>query len=278
MHIRAHTYDANGRPLPVTPLSATFDLNQPGVDIADMRSALDRLVQDVGGPDASDANVSANNSRPDRSDGDISMAETELCTEESSELLANLKASFSSGPLPLQRMSTAPAAPSLPSTLLPSFTPQSRSASGGSIPPAPPPKENGKSARQMREELIREKRREARARDSGEFIPPRRDAAGNLLEGSPSHRRMSSGRPSARRSLSTGDAEDLLSNQDAARRRVSVLRNQRGGVLGGLLEDEEAPLTDSIERELRRKMEEETRKVCYPLYPPHIFGYVDNRR
>lgn len=263
VHVRAHTYDTNGRPLPMTPLSATFDFNHPGVDIADMRSALDRLVQDVGGRDVSDMNASAsaNNSRPDRSDGDISMAETELCTEESTELLAPLKASLSERPLPMRRNATAPTAPSLPSTLLPSFTPQSRSASGGSIPPAPPPKESGKSARQEREELIKEKRREARARDSGEFIPPRRNAAGNRLDGSPATRRRSSGRPSARRSLSTGDAEDMLSNQDAARRRVSVLKNQRGGVLGVPLEDEEDPLTDCIERELKRKMHDESRKV-----------------
>lgn len=36
-----------------------------------------------------------------------------------------------------------------------------------------------------------------------------------------------------------------------AQRRVSVLKNQLGGVLGMAIEDEEDKLTDSIEKELR---------------------------
>ena len=208
LHLRAHTYDFNGRPL--TPVSANFDFNQPGVDIADMRSALDRLVDDVS---ATGVNISAkvNHSTATTSDGDISMAETELITEESGELLANLKESLRGKPSASQSFGNV-AGPSLPSTFVPNSTAQPGTVSNGSPPPPPPPKDKGKSARQEREELIKERRRQARARDSGEYIPPRRDAAGNLLEGSPASRRRSGGRPSARRSLSTGDADDLMSS------------------------------------------------------------------
>ncbi len=109
----------------------------------------------------------------------------------------------------LERMASAPAAPtapSRPSTFTPASVPVSRAPSTGFIPPA----KEGMSARQQREEMIREKRREQKLRDSGEFyIPPRRDLAGKLVDDSPAARRHSGGRPSNRRSLSTGDAEDL---------------------------------------------------------------------
>lgn len=231
---RAHTldFDQHGQAVG-TPVSATFDFTQPGMDIADMdmRSALDRLVDDVNSSRAMDVDGAdavptkeVSHSRADRSnltisDGDVSVADTEILSEEGSGLLSNLPASMSTKERPtLGRAGTAPVL-SLPSTFDAPVVPGSRVASNASVPPSPPPKDggagNGKSARQQREELIREKRREARARDSGEYVPPRRDGGGNLLEleGSPASRRAaaSGGRPSARRSLSTGDAEDLMS-------------------------------------------------------------------
>ena len=215
------------------PISAMIDFSQPGVDIAemDMRSALDRLVDDVSIAGGVEPPTSANVSTRDRSgvsvsDGDLSMAESEMITEESMELLASLRESVRG-------------APQLPELSIPENLPLSRAASGiahvastpgaGPVPvlvlntelsppppPVPPkspatPTTPGKSARESRDEMIREKRREARARESGEyFVPPRRDAAGNLLDESPDRRRRSSGRPKPRRSLSTGVAEDLM--------------------------------------------------------------------
>ena len=58
-----------------------------------------------------------------------------------------------------------------------------------------------------RERKIKEIRRRLRARESGDFIPHRRSADGTPVE----MLFHSSGRPSRRRSLSTGDAEDFTS-------------------------------------------------------------------
>ncbi|KAH8115290.1 hypothetical protein DFH11DRAFT_1854440 [Phellopilus nigrolimitatus] len=277
LHDRAHTVDFDDEfppvpppPLASTPLSATFDFSQPGVDIAemDMRSALDRLVDDVsiaGGGERVNTSAQGDRSGATTSDGDISMAETELITEESTELLANLRGSLRAKPstVPVPQRAGAAPSPARPETQPPFLSPQSRTVSSASIvPPPPPPKSPGKSARQAREEMIKEKRKQARARDSGEyFVPPRRDAAGNLIEES-SARRRSSGRPSARRSLSTGDAEDILDDGPASQRRVSVLKHQRGGVLGMTVD--EAPLTESIERELK-SLDDPKKKKSYEL-------------
>ena len=108
-------------------------------------------------------------------------------------------------------------------------------------------------------------------RESGEyFVPPRRDASGKLIDESPASKRKSGQRPSAGRSMSTGDAEDLLrevcilpvpesspsntrSQGTSTQRRVSVLRHRRGGVLGVDLEDGDGILSASIQRELRKR-------------------------
>ncbi|KAI0918902.1 hypothetical protein AcV5_001963 [Taiwanofungus camphoratus] len=65
-------------------------------------------------------------------------------------------------------------------------------------------------------------------------------------------RAFQEGRPSRRRSLSTGDAEDLRANHPgAAQRRAAALRN--GGFLQvPSIENNEDPLADSIDRELKR--------------------------
>lgn len=227
----AHSHDAEGRPLESTPLSATFDFSHPGVDVAEMRSALDRLVDEVSintegaGEDEGQSKMMHTSCLLERSvdrsfatsEGDVSMAETEVITVESTELLASLSMPGRNGPPPMERTTSAPAAPLYPSTFTPSSVPASRVPSTSALPPIPAPKD-GKSARQLREEMIKEKRREQRARDSGEyFIPPRRDIAGKLMDESPASRRQSGGRPSARRSLSTGDAQDLLSEVSLSR-------------------------------------------------------------
>lgn len=317
-HGRSYTYDFDERPpsapakiapapAQLSPMAPSFDFGQPGVDIAemDMRSALERLVDDVsiagGGTVAGSVRsnrlsmdmgmeVDMDNSGATQSDGDASMAgTTETVDTENTELLAYLRDDGGERERPhVQRAGTAPL-PALPATSTPDRPPQSRSVSAvsiagggegedltplipGSAPsnsnansnanpnpipisaPAPlrpthrdqaglglgagpsssrlpqapplPPKSPEKSARQVREEMIREKRRQARARESGEyFVPPRRDAAGNLMEESPASRRKSGElrpRMVSGRSMSTGDAEDLLSAEVCASRFVIV--------------------------------------------------------
>lgn len=104
-----------------------------------------------------------------------------------------------------------------------------RTASGSTIPPPPPPKD----AIRSREELVLEKRREARRREEDEsmgyYTPPR-----------PSDRAfIKANQEKRRRSRSTGDVEE---------------RARRGGGLLDVegLEREEEDLQDSIQRELRK--------------------------
>lgn len=202
---------------PERPVSQSFC--PPGVDIADMRSALDRLVEDVK-TNAAASHDQANMSGISQvtSEGDISMAETELLSNEGCPADVAMYASlpepqFEPQPQHIERAATAPIIP-LPSSFSETPLTDLPTSLGDSPPPPPVPAKpkNGKTARQEREEIIKEKRRLARARDSGEFVPPRRDAGGNLMEASPKAKKLiGMGRPSRRRSMSTGDAEDLLS-------------------------------------------------------------------
>ena len=331
-HQRAYTYDFDERPLPLpefedesepeephakesrSPVSANFDFAKPGVDIAemDMRSALDRLVDDVsiaGGVEPSQAEHSMDRlhdqSMTSTAEGEASMGEM---TADGHGLLSSLtepKSPIARAELSLGHSSSMPTmssamprqsssegtedygsdedepmavdieVPTRPSHSASDFSSQQ-------APPVPPktPEKPQKSARQAREEMIRERRREARARESGEyFVPPRRDAAGNLMDESPASRRRSGGnrRPSARRSMSTGDVKQAFDEDGDvnempvdARRRVSQLKKQKGGVLGMTLQDED--FQSSIERELKRK-DKDGKKVC----PSCIFIECDGR-
>lgn len=106
------------------------------------------------------------------------------------------------------------------------------SSSATSIPPPPPPKENNIKAR---EQLILEKRREARRAEEGDFIPRRGN--GQRLQA-----QLGLGRPSRRRSMSAGDAQDL------AKRRIDQLLSV--GDMEKLVEED--LLSQSIERELKK--------------------------
>ncbi|KAJ7125048.1 hypothetical protein C8R44DRAFT_980288 [Mycena epipterygia] len=102
-----------------------------------------------------------------------------------------------------------------------------------SLPPPPvPPKDNIRS----REAMIIEKRREMRRVEDGEYdyVPP-----------APAMH-LSVGRPSARRSMSTGDAEELV------RLRGKGLLDVGAGT--------DDPLGDSIEKELNKREEPHKRK------------------
>ncbi|EPQ54980.1 hypothetical protein GLOTRDRAFT_76289 [Gloeophyllum trabeum ATCC 11539] len=117
--------------------------------------------------------------------------------------------------------------------------PSSRSVSETSIPPPVP----AKDAIRTREELIIEKRREARRRElDDDYLPP---STSNLGHGLPSTANIA-GRPSRRRSMSTGDALDML-----AQRRASDMRDSK--LLDVPLEAEDDALGDSIDRELRKR-------------------------
>ena len=200
------------------------------VDV-DMKSALDRLMDDVAGTRVDDSVMS---------EGDGESYDTD-------RYHARGKRTPASIPRHMERAATD-------SALLGNgggngFV--SRTVSGSSIAPAVPPKDNIKS----REEMIIEKRREARRRDEDEslgyYTPPR------IGEGSGRH--LSVGRPSRRRSMSTGDAEVL---GGGAKRRGAAMRGGDEGLLDVVPQGvEEDPLGDSIEKELRN-LEGPHKRVC----------------
>ena len=126
--------------------------------------------------------------------------------------------------------------------------PSSRSASTSSLAPPLPPPPPPKDAIRTREQMIIEKRRELRRREEEETMgiatPPRHV---NSIK-----RLAVEGRPSKRRSMSAGDAEDL---EQARARELSgdPGRSERGLLDVVPLEaGEEVPLADSIARELRK--------------------------
>ncbi|KAG6857713.1 hypothetical protein H0H87_004129 [Tephrocybe sp. NHM501043] len=133
----------------------------------DMRSALDRLMDDVAGAHADDS----------------------VMTEEDDSFdIPQSSRPHSSDPRFMERAVTD-------SRLLHNNGFVSRNASvssASSIPPPPPPKDNIRS----REQMILERRREARRIENEEFTPPKAGGGRQQLL-----------RPSRRRSMSTGDAD-----------------------------------------------------------------------
>lgn len=193
----------------------------------DMKSALDRLMDDVagvGGPEGDDSIMTECKSympppnvgsRPNRS--------------------------------PLARAMTEPT-PLLHTPTGIGFSPdKDRSDSSMEVvPPMPPPKDNINH----REQLILEKRREMRqleakfdeeSEHSREYSCPPRPAIQSKTKNA-EQQLLGVGRPSRRRSMSTGDAE--------------ILRKRTGeGLLDGVVSESNDALSDSIEKELKKFVE-----------------------
>lgn len=240
--------------LPCTAMgeSLTFDMEQFGmgstVDV-DMKSALDRLMDDVAG--------SVNGDEFERKDRDVGTMKVEAVMEgvqagrfevddsigtETEEDDTSLDPAIGMGRPPIARAATESGLFVDPGSSLapisPTTTGPGRTASGSTIPPPPPPKD----AIRSREELIIEKRREARRREEDENVgywtPPR---PSEMALG------LGKGRPSRRRSRSTGDMEEL------ARRNEKTASSGDGFLnVGGLEEQGEDDLGNSIQRELRK--------------------------
>jgi hypothetical protein len=189
----------------------------------DMRSALDRLMEDVAGR---------------------RVGGSKLTEEESSYLHQQGQPSTSTHPHP----NSVDHAVSDSALLHDSFA--SRNPSGSSTltaPPPVPPKDNIRS----REQMIIEKRREVRRMEKSEgmdyYVPPKAGGPGKKGQ-----EFLGVGRPSRRRSMSTGDAEAL---RGGAKERGDVLLDLPVGRVGS----DNDPLGDTIEKELK-KWDTETHK------------------
>ncbi|KAK7057519.1 PH domain-containing protein [Favolaschia claudopus] len=182
----------------------------------EMRSALDQLIDDVGG-----AQVGVRDDSMRTED-----AENSLRSEEVAQTRAPVRAATDSALLMMNQVGAG----------LSRQVSVASSSSLLSLPPPPvPPKDNIRS----REQLILEKRREMRRfeEEGNDYVPPPQQNSSMLRAGN--------GRPSARRSMSTGDVEEL------ARMRGKDLLNV------GTDKDD---LRDSIERELNKMEEPHKRK------------------
>ena len=117
---------------------------------------------------------------------------------------------------------------------------------GARVDDSPPPPVPVKDNIRQREQIILEKRREARRLE---------EEGMDELDLNQSHQKhLGVGRPSRRRSMSTGDAETL---GGGAKKRGDILLEKVG------LDD---PLGDSIEQELRKLVEPPKKGVSYPFY------------
>ncbi|KAI0629085.1 hypothetical protein C8Q77DRAFT_1144912 [Trametes polyzona] len=126
-----------------------------------------------------------------------------------------------------------------------------------SAPPA-------KDAIRAREELIKAKKREARRLEEGSDLddesllqrrpaPTRSTMAVNAVSPGMLHpAAASAGRPTRRRSMSTGDAEDILTRIPGASQRRAAALHQEGLLDITALRGEDDPLADSINRELKK--------------------------
>ncbi|KAI0349954.1 hypothetical protein OH77DRAFT_1464614 [Trametes cingulata] len=122
-----------------------------------------------------------------------------------------------------------------------------------------------KDAIRAREELIKAKKREARRIEEGldsdeeEQLATRARTASGHAAGDVSSPGMlhpsaatTAGRPSRRRSMSTGDAEDILTRTPGASQRRAAALHKEGLLDITALRGEDDPLADSINRELKK--------------------------
>ena len=213
------------QPEKVTHKPATFESNNSGIKMGevdvdmDMKSALDRLMEDVAGAGGAHADDSMTTD-----DYDESFDRSQSTILDESPFLPSAR------PKVLERAATD-------SALLQQNEAsgvESRTVSGASTirePPPVPPKDNIT----MREQLILQKRRQARGVQ--EDVVPHRNQ---------DRQSLGYGRPTRRRSLSTGDAEVL--GRGAQKRGEALLDIVSEG-------DHDDPLADSIEKELQKLAE-----------------------
>ena len=219
--------------------SASVRLGDVDVDM-DMKSALDRLMDDVAGAGAR---------------ADDSMV-TEECDDSYDQSRSqdddhDLSTDFSR-PRIMERAATD-------SVLLQKNEVDgiiSRNVSGASDATLPPPVPAKDNIRQ-REQIILEKRREARRLEEEDL---------DALDSNQDQKRLGVGRPSRRRSMSMGDAETM---GGGAKKRGNVLLEKVG--LDG-------PLGDSIERELRKLVEPPKKSVSFFILCFHVIVHSPHYR
>ncbi|KAF9478826.1 hypothetical protein BDN70DRAFT_986033 [Pholiota conissans] len=222
--------------------AASFEINTSGIKMGDvdvdmdMKSALDRLMEDVAGAGA----------HPDDS-----MMTDEY--DESFERPPSHDNHIASGNSPSSRpkIMERPATDSVYLQENEMDGIMSRSVSGASTTALPPPPVPPKDNIRNREQIILEKRREAR----------RLEEAADQFQHHKAQKNLGVGRPSRRRSLSTSDAEVL--GGGAKKRGDALLDLSTEPVI-------DRPLSDSIEQELQKLVREQQKSVSKYHVREHV--------
>lgn len=227
--VGAESLDTLALPPPPPRRAASFESNNSGIKVGDvdvdmdMKSALDRLMEDVAGAGA----------HPDDS----------MMTDEYDDSFDRSESQDAHDVFPPSRPKVIERALTDPVTLqeneMVGVMSRSVSSASEALPPPVPPKDNIRS----REQAILEKRRETRRMEEEQdemFSPRQKD-----------QRSLGVGRPSRRRSMSTGDAEIL---SGGAKQRGNAL-------LLGAEPVSERPLSDTIEQELQKLVDAPQKSV-----------------
>jgi hypothetical protein len=231
----AGTSDLHGRDFSLPDGNTTLDLSlgAGSVEISEVRSALERLVQDVV-TDSAGASMSA---RPSPQDLKVKGSHSSLrIASVTKGIKARLYDPLSDLDVTMEEDEMLDDHDEIQHELLSGGGFMSPTLSRNTSESSDVPQTQQRDAIRHREQMILEKRREMRRReqdeDMGYVTPPR----------NPPH---PGGRPSARRSMSTGDAEDL---QEATRR--AALNPLGSSVLPDVIEKD--PFAESIARELSK--------------------------
>ncbi|KAH9973690.1 hypothetical protein BGW80DRAFT_1305837 [Lactifluus volemus] len=231
----AGTSDLHGLDFNLPDGNTTLDLSlgAGSVEISEVRSALERLVQDV----VTDSAGASTSSRPSPQDLKVKGSHSSLrIASVTKGVKARLYDPFSDLDVTMEEDEMLDDHGGIQDELLSGGGFMSPTLSRTTSESSDVPQTQQKDAIRHREQMILEKRREMRRReqdeDMGYVTPPR-----NLPH--------SGGRPSARRSMSTGDAEDL---QESARR--AALNPSGSSVLPDVIEKD--PFAESIARELSK--------------------------
>ena len=225
-----------GSSRPTSIESPSVRLGDVDVDM-DMKSALDRLMDDVAGARVDDSMATE--------ECEDSYDQSQFRHDDDHDLSTDF-----SRPKIMERAATDP-------VLLQKNEADgiiSRNVSGASNVSLPPPPVPAKDNIRQREQTILEKRREARRLE---------EEGMDEFDSNRGHQKhLEVGRPSRRRSMSTGDAETMAGG---AKKRGDILLEKVG------LDD---PLGDSIERELRKLVEPPKKDVSFLNFVSRGFSLI----
>ncbi|KAI0698226.1 hypothetical protein BC835DRAFT_1335005 [Cytidiella melzeri] len=145
----------------------------------------------------------------------------------------------------------------------------------GTLPVRPTsPQTHAKDAIRTREQLIKAMKQRRKEEEEPEDVSMDADTSVEFF--TPPLRRISIKRPARRRSKSTGDAGEALESRGTRKRADTLMAGSSGGLLDSLgIDEEEDPLADSIDRELRKLKGSSSTKYHVRERPETIYAIAE---